>query len=188
MHANSNLAARINPTSVNTESMEGIIQIISVWSTEVKPVNLRIMETVTNQVLSEVIKKQGAKTITLAASHNRTDLSNDAVASWVEFGLKRTSVIRYWWSSGVLSVCRVSMFQRIAWMNHTRCPFDQWLISILQELSLDCINLSFPVDFFTFVVHPDERNCKSKNKKEPTLKKVQKRNKKDFKKKGWLGF
>lgn len=37
--------------------MEGIIQIISVWSAEVKPVNLRIMETVAIQVLSEVIKK-----------------------------------------------------------------------------------------------------------------------------------
>lgn len=38
--------------------------------------------------------------------------SSEAVASWDEFGLKRTSVIRSLCSSGVLSVCSVSKFQK----------------------------------------------------------------------------
>lgn len=52
------------------------------------------------------------RVITSAASQSRTDLSNEDVASCVEFGLNRTSVIIRLCSSGVLSVCRVSMFQR----------------------------------------------------------------------------
>lgn len=50
--------------------------------------------------------------VTLAASHKRTDLSYEAVTNWDEFGLKRASEITDLCSSGVLSVFKVSMFQR----------------------------------------------------------------------------
>ena len=49
-------------------------------------------------------------------------LSNDDVASWVVLGLKRTSVMIWPCSSGVLSVCSVSMFQiKTYWQKHIIC-------------------------------------------------------------------
>lgn len=54
----------------------------------------------------------GDRKFTSIASHSRIHVSNDDVASWVVFGLKRTSVIMWLCSSGVHSVCIVSMFQR----------------------------------------------------------------------------
>lgn len=54
------------------------------------------------------------KKLTSAAFHSRTVLSNEDVRSWVEFGLKRMSVIGRVCSSGELSVFSVSMFQIIA--------------------------------------------------------------------------
>ena len=41
----------------------------------------------------KTIKKTENCKLTLEASHSLTDPSNEAVARWVEFGLKRTSVI-----------------------------------------------------------------------------------------------
>lgn len=53
--------------------------------------------------------------ITSAAFHSFTVLSKEDDASCVEFGLKRTSVTISACSTGVLSVSKVSMFQRTAY-------------------------------------------------------------------------
>ena len=52
------------------------------------------------------------KEFTSKAFQSRTVVSNEDIASLVEFGLKRTSVIIRLCSSGVLCVCSVSMFHR----------------------------------------------------------------------------
>lgn len=66
-------------------------------------------------VKSENFQKEESEfgNFTCEASQIRTVVSKEDVMSWVEFGLNRTSVIIWVCSSGVLSVCSVSMFQRM---------------------------------------------------------------------------